>query len=176
MWGIGEEANVMDKLSFVLYKGIECSIKIISYPGKNTQIVFREDSFVIYINKNCEDSRKYSEVAKHLELWLREKAKEAIADRTMEYSEIIGVSYNNIRIKDTKSRWGSCSGRGNLNFSWRIIMTPAIVMDYIIIHELCHLRHLNHSKEYWKTVEQYMPDYRRHKEWLKINGTKLRIY
>ncbi len=166
----------MNNLSFVLYRGAECSVKMIDYAGKHTQIVFREETFTVYTNKNYEDSRKYSEAAKHLELWLREKAKEAIAERTMEYSKVIGVSYNNIRIKDTKSRWGSCSSKGNLNFSWRIIMAPAAVMDYIIIHELCHLIHMNHSKEYWETVEQYMPDYKRHKEWLKVNGAKLRIY
>lgn len=166
----------MNTPSFVLYRGAECSVKLMSYPGKKTQLVFRENSFIMYINNNYEESKRYSEAVKHLELWLREKAREAICERAEEYSKLIGVCYSNIRIKDTKTRWGSCSSKGNLNFSWRIIMAPVVVMDYIIIHELCHLRHMNHSKEYWKTVEQYMPDYKQYKEWLKVNGAKLCIY
>lgn len=165
----------MEKLSFVLYRGLECEIKLLSYPGKNTQVFFREGSFVVYINKNLDERAKYNEAERQLELWLREKAGEVISERVAEYSRIIGVSCNNIRIKDTKSRWGSCSSKGNLNFSWRIIMAPADVMDYIIIHELCHLIHMNHSKEYWAAVGQYMKDYTKYKEWLKTNGMKLHI-
>lgn len=165
----------MDKLDFVLYKGVECGVKLLDYAGKSTQIFFRQGSFVVYVNKNLNINSKYNEAAIHLEQWLRERAAETIAERTREYSRNIGVSYNNIRIKDTRTRWGSCSSKGNLNFSWRIIMAPTEVMDYIIIHELCHLIHMNHSKEYWAAVESYMPDYSRHKEWLRTNGMRLHI-
>lgn len=165
----------MDKLDFVLYRGTQCSVKFLSYAGKNTQIYFREGGFVIYENKNLSENKKYHEAMVILEQWLREKAGEIIDERAMEYGKIIGVSYNNIRIKDTKSRWGSCSSKSNLNFSWRIIMAPPEVMDYVIVHELCHLLHMNHSKEYWATVEKYMPDYENHKEWLRKNGMKLHV-
>jgi predicted metal-dependent hydrolase len=101
------------------------------------------------------------------------KAEELIKKRTAEYSNLIGVNYNTIRIKDTKTRWGSCSSKGNLNFNFRILMAPEQVMDYIIVHELCHLRHMNHGKDFWNTVAQYMPDYEKKKEWLKVNGMKL---
>jgi predicted metal-dependent hydrolase len=163
----------MERLNFVLYRGVEYDVKLLSYAGRNTQVFFREGSFTVYINKNLNENEKCMEAARHLEQWLRENSSEIIEERVMEYSRIIGVSYNNIRIKDTKSRWGSCSSKGNLNFSWRIIMAPPETMDYVIIHELCHLIHMNHSKEFWTAVEKHMPDYSKQKEWLRKNGMKL---
>lgn len=165
----------MDKLKFILYRGAEAEVKTSSFMGKHTQVFFREGSFIVYINKNMDENQRYHELLEQLEQWLREKAAEVIAERTQEYSKVLGVSYNSIRIKDTKSRWGSCSSKGNLNFSWRIIMAPTEVMDYIIIHELCHLIHMNHSKEYWAAVGRCMPGYEKHKEWLRTNGMKLHI-
>jgi predicted metal-dependent hydrolase len=78
-------------------------------------------------------------------------------------------------IREQKTRWGSCSKKGNLNFNWKLIMSPPWVIDYVVIHEICHLRHLNHSKEYWALVEYYMPEYKSAREWLKKNGAKLAL-
>lgn len=165
----------MNKLSSISYKGQEHEVKLIAYPGKVTQIIFRDDKFNIYINNKIKDAKSIQEAADQLRLWMVEKAEEHIKQRAKEFSNIIGVSYNNIRIKDTKSRWGSCSSKGNLNFNFRIIMAPQEVMDYIIVHELCHLKHMNHGKVFWETVAQYMPDNNRYKEWLKIHGARLYI-
>lgn len=165
----------MSKFDFILFQGIEHDVKLLNYPGKNTQLFFRDGSFIIYINNKLTEAAGYGEAKGILELWLRDQARGLIEDRVEEYREIIGVEYNSIRIKDTKSRWGSCSSKGNLNFSYRIVMAPKAVMDYVIIHELCHLKHMNHSKEFWATVGQYMPDYEKQKEWLRVNGAKLRI-
>lgn len=114
-------------------------------------------------------------MAQQLRFWMIDKAEELIKKRTDEYSKVIGVNYNNIRIKNTKTRWGSCSSKCNLNFNYRIIMAPEKVMDYIIVHELCHLKHMNHGKQFWETVALYMPDYKNHKDWLKVNGMKLYV-
>lgn len=165
----------MSKFDFVLFQGMEHDVRLLSYPGKNTQLFFRGGSFDVYINNKLTEAARYGEAEGILELWLRDQARRLIEDRLKEYSGIIGVEYNSIRIKDTKSRWGSCSSKGNLNFSWRIVMAPKEVMDYVIIHELCHLKHMNHSKEFWETVGQYMPDYEKHKDWLRVKGAKLRI-
>ncbi|MBQ8597165.1 MAG: M48 family metallopeptidase, partial [Lachnospiraceae bacterium] len=83
------------------------------------------------------------------------------------------VTYEDIRIKDQKSRWGSCSSKGNLNFNWRIVMAPEPVCDYVVIHELCHLVHLDHSERFWKLVESICPGYEQYKKWLKTNGSRL---
>lgn len=159
----------------IIYRGREYKVKLTEYPGKTTQIIFRADEFNIYINNKFAQNKVTNEMAQQLRFWMIDKAEELIKQRTAEYSVIIGVNYNNVRIKDTKTRWGSCSSKANLNFNFRIIMAPEEVMDYIIIHELCHLKHMNHGKGFWETVALYMPDYEKHKEWLKINGRLLYV-
>ncbi|MDF2892841.1 MAG: family peptidase [Clostridia bacterium] len=163
----------MKKLDNIMYRGQAYEVKLISYPGKTNQIIFRDNKFNVYINNKLQGGRATQEAAQHLKSWMTERAEEVIKKRTHEYSNLIDVSYNTIRIKDTKTRWGSCSSKGNLNFNFRILMAPEQVMDYIIVHELCHLKHMNHSKEFWNTVAQYMPQYEKQKEWLKVNGMKL---
>ncbi len=110
-----------------------------------------------------------------IEKWYRRQAASVLEDRAHQYAEEMGVTYGKIHVKDQRSLWGSCSARGNLNFNWRIIMAPSIVCDYVIIHELCHLVHMDHSPEFWKLVESIDPRYQRHRKWLKVYGEKLYI-
>lgn len=110
-----------------------------------------------------------------LESWYRQKAAENIKGRVGHFSKLIGVEPNVIRIKEQKKRWGSCSSRGSLNFNWRCVMAPMEVIDYIVVHELCHLVHMNHSSEYWALVGRIMPDYQRRREWLRINGITMEL-
>jgi len=85
----------------------------------------------------------------------------------------VGVEPKSASIKSFKSRWGSCSPEGDLDFNWVVVMAPNRIVDYIVIHELCHSLHHDHSPKFWKEVERVMPDYKDHKEWLKVNGHKL---
>lgn len=78
-----------------------------------------------------------------------------------------------IRVKEQKKRWGSCNDQGDLMFNWRISMGPSDVLAYIVVHEMCHLIHFNHSRDFWNLLESIMPDYRDKKEWLKINGIRM---
>ena len=82
------------------------------------------------------------------------------------------VTYGRITIRDQKTRWGSCSSRGNLNFNWRLLLMPERVMDYVIVHELAHRREMNHSAAFWQIIETYLPDYRERRQWLKENGVR----
>ncbi len=104
---------------------------------------------------------------------LTTKAKKIIPDQVEYYACIIGVKYNRITIKHQATRWGSCSAKGNLNFNCLLVLCPPEVCDYVIIHELCHLKELNHSPRFWAEVEKYCPNYKTHKQWLKDNGTEL---
>ncbi|MDB2415501.1 M48 family metallopeptidase, partial [Rickettsiales bacterium] len=79
-------------------------------------------------------------------------------------------------IKDTKSRWGSCSSNGNLSFCWKLVLAPEEVFKYVIAHEVSHLKHMNHSPEFWKQVQSLMPNYKTHCKWLKLNGHNLHLY
>lgn len=101
---------------------------------------------------------------------LCQKALSVIPDKVKYYAEIMGVTYGRITIRNQKTRWGSCSNKGNLNFNCLLMLMPDKVLDYVVVHELCHLKQMNHSKKFWKEVERYMPDYKNYKKWLNENG------
>lgn len=106
----------------------------------------------------------------------REAAREAIGQKLRYYASRMGVTYGRVSIRDQKTRWGSCSAEGNLNFNWRLIMAPPGVMDYVVVHELAHRKEMNHSRNFWKVIEEAMPDYWKYKAWLKENGNILHQY
>lgn len=104
---------------------------------------------------------------------LADKALKVIPERVAYYAPIVGVNVGKITIRNQVSRWGSCSSKGNLNYNCLLMLTPPEVIDYVVVHELCHRRELNHSARFWDEVERVLPDYREAKEWLKNNGGAL---
>ena len=104
---------------------------------------------------------------------LQNKAYVVIPRRVAYYAEKLGVSYGKITLRQQKTRWGSCSSEKNLNFNWKLILAPPEVLDYVVVHELCHLKEMNHSKAFWDEVGKVMPEYETYKLWLKENGWKL---
>ena len=98
------------------------------------------------------------------------KALEKISQKVEYYSSVSGFKYKNIKITSAQKRWGSCSAKNNLNFSKRLASTPDEIIGYVVVHELCHIKHKNHSKNFWNEVEKLMPDYRKHRKWLKNKG------
>lgn len=104
---------------------------------------------------------------------LADKARACIPERVQYYAGLVGVSYGRITIRSQKTRWGSCSSKGNLNFNCLLMLAPADVMDYVIVHELCHRKEMNHSRTFWAEVERVMPDYKDKVRWLKSNGNAL---
>jgi predicted metal-dependent hydrolase len=101
-----------------------------------------------------------------LEHWLKIQATSLINEKVKTFSKKMGLAYNRVMIRDQKSRWGSCSCRKNLNFNWRLIMAPEPVLDYVVIHELCHLKEMSHSKSFWDLVARYCPQWHEHRNWL----------
>lgn len=93
--------------------------------------------------------------------------KALFSERVKYYAEIMGVTYGRITIRNQKTRWGSCSGKGNLNFNYQLFFLPRELLDYVIVHELAHRRYMNHSKEFWAEVEKYYPDYKNCRKKLK---------
>lgn len=104
---------------------------------------------------------------------LRQKAREEFAALTAKWAPRLGVTYGKITIRAQKSRWGSCSAQGNLNFNCLLMLAPAEVREYVAVHELCHRRHMNHSAQFWAAVANALPDYERCRKWLKENGAAL---
>ena len=104
---------------------------------------------------------------------LTTRAKRVFPPKVKKYAEVIGVTYGNITIRMQKSRWGSCSGKGNLNFNCLLMNAPEEIVDYVVVHELCHRKEMNHSPRFWAEVEKVLPDYKERRKWLKDNGMKL---
>jgi predicted metal-dependent hydrolase len=105
--------------------------------------------------------------------WYKKQARKIISDLVDELAQSFGFSYQKIRISSARTRWGSCSSKNTLSFTYRLIMTPPEVVKYVVIHELVHTRVKNHSKSFWTSVERILPDYKKDKNWLKKNGNRL---
>lgn len=129
-----------------------------------------------HIQKMREKQREVSEMERLTTEQIRELAELAIKvipQRVAYYAKIIGVTYGRITIRNQKTRWGSCSGKGNLNFNCLLMLTPPEVLDYVVVHELCHRKEMNHSKQFWNEVEKVLLDYRERRKWLKENGGRM---
>ncbi len=104
---------------------------------------------------------------------LAEQAVRMIPERAAFFAQKMGVRYGNITIRNQRTRWGSCSSKRNLNFNCLLMLVPAEVCDYVVVHELAHLKELNHSPQFWAEVQKIIPDFRRHRKWLKDNQAAL---
>lgn len=104
---------------------------------------------------------------------LADKALEVIPDRVRYYAPLIGVDYGRITIRNQRTRWGSCSAKGNLNFNCLLMLAPDEVLDSVVVHELCHRKHMDHSKAFYAEIERVFPEYRRCHKWLNENGNSL---
>lgn len=109
------------------------------------------------------------------ELWYKKVALDFFLKRAVIYSKLLGVRYTKIKLSSAKTRWGSCSSKGNINLSWRLIMAPVQIIDYVVVHELAHLIEPNHSHKFWFHVGRILPEYRILRKWLKENGYMLKL-
>ena len=104
---------------------------------------------------------------------LTEQAARILSEKVRFYTDKMGVTVNRITVRSQRTRWGSCSVKGNLNFNCLLMLCPEEVQDYVVVHELCHRKEMNHSAAFWAEVEKYCPDYKLHRKWLKENGASL---
>lgn len=131
------------------------------------------DEHMLKVQSTIDERSKLEKITFEQVKELADQAVEYIPKRVKYYAEKENFIYNKITIKNLVSRWGSCSTKGNLNFNCLLMLTPDYVIDYIVVHELCHLREMNHSEKFWAEVEKIMPDYQRAELWLKQNGGNL---
>jgi predicted metal-dependent hydrolase len=108
-----------------------------------------------------------------IERWYRRAARAEVAPRLDEAAAALGVAYESVRIGNQRTRWGSCSSSGAMSFNWRLLLAPEEVLDYVVWHEACHLRHLDHSPRFWALLERHRPGYREQKAWLRRHGATL---
>jgi len=147
------------------YLGIEYELNLVK--PQRPALKF-ENGFTLGDNARSRGERVFTQ-------WYKERAYAVIAERVRVYSEQHGFLPKQVKISSARTRWGSCSPDGTLNFTWRLVMAPLDVVDYVVVHELVHLQVKNHSSRFWREVEKIMPEYKDHRKWLRIHGEKLSL-
>jgi len=137
-------------------------------PGVRTPLIFRENKFIL----NKESGQNTREL---FIKWYKQQARKIIGQKANTLAQQKGFRFTKVRITSAEKRWGSCSQGASLNFSWRLILAPTEIIDYVILHELSHLRHQNHSRKFWDTVASVCPEYPNRRKWLKENGYTLSL-
>lgn len=166
------EFNTGERL---FYLGKPYPLVVEEHKENRIAVGFEQGEFKLVLPTYLKGEAK-REAAKDIILQLYKKmARNIFKERTEFYSKLIGVTVNRIFIKEQKTLWGSCSSKNNINYNWKLIMAPLEVLDYVVIHELCHIIHRNHSKDYWQEVEKYMPQYKEKLKWLKEYGSSLQL-
>ena len=171
LWKKNEE-KIYQEGTIIKYRGRDLRIRIIPSTQKKARVTL--EGMEIIIATSVTSSEAIKGVVND---WYYEKARERFKERVDYYvHEVPEVQTpNQIRIKDQKTRWGSCSSKRNLNFNYRIVMAPDEVLDYIVVHELSHIKFMNHSKEFWKEVARILPNYQNLRLWLRKNQSSLEI-
>ncbi|MBT2663931.1 M48 family metallopeptidase [Bacillus sp. ISL-4] len=157
-----------------------------TYLGRNYRLkVYREERlqkatlafirgrFIATIPYRIDDYEKRQQLNELFKAWYLEHGKAKIQSRLELYCAKMGVAPNELQLKEQRMRWGTCTPEGNIYLNWRILMSPMPIIDYVLVHELAHLKYMNHSKDYWNFVRFILPDYKQRKEWLRINGPTL---
>lgn len=159
----GPSENAEAESGKILYEGKLYPARIHLTPDQEEGVDLHGENFDIYLKSVQTEPNALADQ------WLRAKAEEVLRAQTAQWAEKIGVQYNNITVKNQQSLWASCSAKKNINYTYHIIKMPAAIRDYLIVHELCHLVHMNHGSEYWQLVGQYCPEYKAHRRWLNDN-------
>lgn len=136
------------------------------YDGKRVRLFSEEKR--IFLPRNGAEEK--------LRRWLKENAKRIFTQATAARAEEMGVRYNGVSVSNAQTKWGSCSGENKLRFSYRLLYAPREVIDYVIVHELCHTLHHDHSPAFWRAVAAVVPDYKNKRKWLKDRGALLKIF
>ena len=147
------------------FLGKNLKLKITISENKKSYI---DDKFIYLVLKNNKENFK-EKIKEKLEIFFRETAKDIFKNKTLDEAKKIRVTPKKIIVRSYKRRWGSCSYKKDISYNWKLIMAPEKIIHYVVIHELCHLIHFNHSRDFWKSVGKILPDYKSSKEWLKLN-------
>lgn len=151
------------------YLGRNCRLKVLQ--GSDCGVKLKGGYLEVGVSKKPKDG----DIRNALVEWYEEHALARLTEKTNRYAGIMGVSPKSISVRDYKSRWGSCSSKGDISYNWRIIIAPHHIVDYVVVHELCHLKHPNHSPAYWRSVKREIPEYEVCRRWLKDHGASLTV-
>ncbi len=149
-------------VSRVLFRGKEYPVRVVADGNPRSKVRLEGGEALVLVPRAAP-----REVRKALDAWYKAEATVVIKQSVWRMSRRLGLTYNSIMIRNQRTRWGSCSSLGNLSFNFKLASAPQEVIDYVVLHELMHLKEPNHSKRFWSLVEAQCPEYRRHRLWLK---------
>ncbi|MDO6354612.1 SprT family zinc-dependent metalloprotease [Caloramator sp. CAR-1] len=151
------------------FLGSELTLKVIVDDVDKIRAYKKDCELIVCVPKLLDKTERQQHINDIIIKWYKEQAKKIFKIRLDYYSRKYGFEYKRMAVKEQRTRWGSCSTKGNINLNWRLLFAPIDVIDHVIIHELCHLKHHNHSKSFWNEIKSIDPDYESKKKWLKEN-------
>ncbi len=155
------------------YLGYNYPLVIVDGSEKRTKVEFTGKRFIARLADSENGESRERIIRSNLQSWYRAAARRIITQRANLIAGVIDVSFGRITIRDQKTLWGSCSNKRTLSFNWRLVLIPLDMLDYIIVHELCHLVCLRHSQRFWKLVQRWVPDYAGREKWIRDNEASL---
>ena len=156
----------------VPFQGEQVPLMVKHTPNKRTRLQLLDGrQFLVYLPEH--HINRSDAIKSALEKWMKERVRELAILLIEKHGKKHQLVARQLRIKTLKSRWGSCGPTNDINLNWLLILAPPVILEYVVIHELCHIKHKNHSKDFWALVGDHMPDYAQHRYWLKQHGASL---
>lgn len=159
----------------ILYLGKEYILQVVEKDSGRSDVIVQEGTVIVYISSRLSDESRKQTIKEALIKWYKQHFSEIVKERLENYSLQLKAAPIKVVIKNQKTMWGSCSKKGNINLNWKLVMAPVEIIDYVIVHELCHLKVMNHSKDFWNLVASVLPNCEKSRKWLKANGYMLAI-
>lgn len=158
--------------ALVPFQGGQFPLTVKPTTAKRLRVQFTGEQFMAYLPEETADGGSIR-IKAALESWMKLHARQLAEQWIAKHGPTHQQIPRSLRIKTQKSRWGSCGPRNDINLNWLLVLAPPAVMEYVVVHELCHIRHKNHSRDFWQLVAVHMPDYLQHRQWLKRHGASL---
>lgn len=158
--------------ALVPFQGRQVPLTVQPTSAKRLRVQFTGEHFMVYLPE-ADSNRESERIKTALESWMKLHARQLAEQWIDKHSQPHRLLPRSLRIKTQKSRWGSCGPHNDINLNWLLILAPPPIMEYVVVHELCHIRHKNHSQDFWQLVATHLPDYPRHRRWLKQHGASL---
>ncbi len=171
-----QEGWIRKALANVVAAGVVSFGSEIPVEGHVVRVVPREGRSLVLAGDELQVPGDAARAGVRVSAFLKTRARDRLAQASDHYAHRIGRRYRTLTLRDTRSRWGSCTAEAGLMYSWRLIMAPSSVLDYVAAHEVAHLAEMNHSARFWAIVADLMPDYERYRKWLKTEGHVLHSY
>lgn len=179
---VAEKAQDIPKLSpphyadgvHIPYRGQNLQLRVKSGKTANIRIAAQNDGgLLIYLPDRLAEHEHSENIRQALTRWMKSRTREHAEQMIAKHAPRFALFPRGLRIKTQKSRWGSCGPKNDINLNWLLMLTPPEVFEYVVVHELCHIKHKNHSQDFWRLVAEHLPDYANQRRWLKQHGASV---